>query len=184
MVYRILEKAYDRFYPGVTPTDRMYVKPKLKKGGRQGGRAAKASAMPQCTYGLACTRKGCVFKHPKKPKKVAASSASGGAQKQYDHGNGREYEGYGGDVGGVVGVVGGGGGGGAGGYGGAAAGYSGAGGYGGGGGLMVDDRPVCVHFLGGMCTFGHGCRSRHPGPEEAAGLLARMAQTRECCSFL
>jgi len=169
----------------------MYVKPKLKKGGRQGGRAAKASTMPQCSYGLACTRKGCVYKHPKKPKKVAASSASGGAQQQaqqqYGHGYGGEYEGYGG-----VGV--GGGGGGAGGYGGAAAGYGGAGGYGGGGvlgaasggeggGLMVDDRPVCVHFLGGMCTFGHGCRSRHPGPEEAAGLLARMAQTRECGSL-
>lgn len=45
--------------------------------GRAKGR--KQQQMPLCTYGLACTRRDCVYRHPPKPKLQAPPSAAAGA---------------------------------------------------------------------------------------------------------
>lgn len=37
---------------------------------------------------------------------------------------------------------------------------------------------VCLPFLAGKCTFGKGCRRRHPGKQEVEKLLARYKRTR------
>jgi hypothetical protein len=37
---------------------------------------------------------------------------------------------------------------------------------------------VCLPFLAGKCTFGKGCRRRHPGKQETEKLLARYRRTR------
>ena len=42
------------------------------KSSRATGR--KQQQMPMCDYGAACTRKGCIYRHPPKPKRDAASS--------------------------------------------------------------------------------------------------------------
>ena len=117
----------------------MFVQPKRKKGG---GRKGQQQRMPECTYGAACRRKGCVYRHPKKGTQLPSTA-------------------------GVCVPVG-------------SAGGAGAGGVLGAATLAAeaeDWRPVCVHFIGGLCTFGNACRNRHPGEEEAALARARLAQT-------
>ena len=43
------------------------------------GKAAKQQQMPMCSYGAACNRKGCIYRHPPAPPKPAANNNGGGA---------------------------------------------------------------------------------------------------------
>ena len=42
--------------------------------GRGKSKSQRAQSMPMCSYGIACTRKDCVYKHPPRPKKATASA--------------------------------------------------------------------------------------------------------------
>ena len=37
---------------------------------------SRAQQLPACQYGAACTRKGCIYRHPPKPPKASAARAS------------------------------------------------------------------------------------------------------------
>jgi hypothetical protein len=51
--------------PGLSSTAMYLLPPKKKKGGG-GGKAKKGTPrMPECTYGAACTRPKCIYRHPK-----------------------------------------------------------------------------------------------------------------------
>ena len=40
---------------------------------------SRAQQLPACQYGAACTRKGCIYRHPPKPPKASAARAGGAA---------------------------------------------------------------------------------------------------------
>ena len=50
----------------------MYLRPPKSK--RKGKASSKPQKMPECKYGAACTRKGCIYRHPKKIESVSSST--------------------------------------------------------------------------------------------------------------
>ena len=133
---------------------------------RSAGR--KQQQMPMCDYGAACTRKGCIYRHPPKPKRDAASSqqsqrASVEEELRYDGGQlyprSSFIEEYGEEQGAAF--------------------------------WQRAERPtvappppeadesapVCVAFLAGLCTYGARCRGQHPPPDVADAFRRRFAST-------
>ena len=129
------------------------------KAARSGGR--KQQQMPLCDYGAACTRKGCVYRHPPKPKRDASSDQRGASvaeELRYDGGElyprSSFIEEYGEQ--------------------GAAfweraerpaAPERDAG----------SDAPVCTAFLAGFCTYGARCQGQHPPPDVAEAFRRKYA---------
>ena len=98
-----------------------------KNTGPMTAATSKSSSMPKCTYGSACTRKGCVYKHPPKKSRPSASAEPSSSA--------------------------------------AAA-------------AAATPSQVCRPFLGGACTFGSRCRSRHPPFAEAEAMRASFKGTK------
>ena len=132
------------------------------KTARSAGR--KQQQMPMCDYGAACTRKGCVYRHPPKPKRDAASEqherggTSVAEEQRYDGGQLYPRSSFMEE-------------------------------YGEQGAAFWEraerpaaperdadsDAPVCVAFLAGVCTYGARCQGQHPPPDVAEAFRQRYA---------
>ena len=152
------------------PAPALNGKPTVAGGAGKASRSAgrKQQQMPMCDYGAACTRKGCIYRHPPKPKRDAASSqhsrgASVEEELRYDGGQlyprSSFIEEYGEEQGAAF--------------------------------WERAERPtatppppgpdesapVCVAFLAGLCTYGARCRGQHPPPDVADAFRRRFAST-------
>lgn len=86
---------------------------------------AKKQTIPKCSYGAACTRKGCVYTHPPKPPKKKKGELPAPTSQ------------------------------------------------------TTTSSRVCLPYLSNLCTFGSGCRDRHPPDEECERLIKEYKQ-RPC----